>query len=57
MCVWKGLVVRKEAPELESKKSALVLNNAAMKKQLQEIEDQILKLLAAAKGDILDDVK
>ena len=50
-----GLVVAKEAPELETKKNELVISSAAMKKQLEEIEDKILKLLKEAKGDILED--
>merc|ERR1719410_2157629 len=39
-----GLVVAKEAPELEAKKN-----------ELEEIEDKILKLLKNAQGDILED--
>jgi len=50
-----GLVVAKEAPELETKKNELVISSASMKKQLEEIEDKILKLLKEAKGDILED--
>ncbi|ETO33001.1 dynein heavy chain [Reticulomyxa filosa] len=50
-----GLVVAKEAPQLEIKKNELVVSSAAMKKQLQEIETKILQLLKEAKGDILDD--
>jgi len=50
-----GLVVAKEAPELQQKKNELVISSAAMKKQLQEIEDQILALLKESKGDILED--
>eukprot|EP00392_Amoebophrya_sp_AT5.2_P006222 g6232.t1 len=50
-----GIVVAKEAPELEEKKSALVKDSAEMKKQLKEIEDEILRLLAASGGNILED--
>jgi len=50
-----GVVVAKEAPDVEQKKNALVISNARMKKQLQEIEDNILKLLSESSGDILDD--
>ena len=50
-----GLVVAMESPELETKKNNLVLNNPTMKKQLQDIEDQIFKLLSSSTGDILDD--
>merc|ERR1712176_1755578 len=42
-----------EQPEMEEKKQELVKNNAAMNKQLKDIEDTILKLLAAD-GDILE---
>ncbi|KAG8459526.1 hypothetical protein KFE25_012861 [Diacronema lutheri] len=50
-----GIVVAKERPDLEESKNALVLSNAAMQKQLKEIEDQILRLLSEASGNILDD--
>ena len=50
-----GTVVSKESPELEQKKNALVVQNARMKKQLQDTEDTILRLLTSATGDILDD--
>jgi len=50
-----GTVVAKESPELEQKKNALVLQNARMKKELQDKEDQILRMLGEAKGDILED--
>jgi dynein heavy chain len=48
-----GIVVLKEQPEMEEKKTELVKNNAAMNKQLKEIEDDILRLLSAD-GDILE---
>eukprot|EP00927_Polykrikos_kofoidii_P001659 TRINITY_DN10635_c0_g2_i1.p1 TRINITY_DN10635_c0_g2~~TRINITY_DN10635_c0_g2_i1.p1 ORF type:complete len:1545 (-),score=361.06 TRINITY_DN10635_c0_g2_i1:69-4703(-) len=48
-----GIVVQKEQPEMEEKKQELVKNNADMNKQLKDIEDTILKLLAAD-GDILE---
>jgi dynein heavy chain len=48
-----GIVVQKEQPEMEEKKQELVKNNAAMMKTLKEIEDTILRLLAAD-GDILE---
>ena len=38
-----GIVVRKEKPELEEQKDQLVLNIAAGKKKLQELEDEILR--------------
>ena len=45
----------KERPDLEMEKAELIVQNAAMKKQLKEIEDQILELLSSAEGNILDD--
>lgn len=38
-----GIVVRKERPELEEQKDTLVLNIAAGKRRLQELEDEILR--------------
>lgn len=38
-----GSVVRKERPELEEQKQSLVLNIAAGKRKLQELEDEILR--------------
>jgi dynein heavy chain len=49
-----GTVVAKESPELEQKKNALVVQNARMKKQLQETEDTILRLLSSS-TDVLAD--
>lgn len=50
-----GIVVSKERPDLQEMKNQLVVSNAAMKKQLKEIEEKILKLLAESEGNILDD--
>jgi len=50
-----GLVVREERPDLEKAKNNLVISLAADKKQLQELEDKILRLLSASEGNILDD--
>ena len=44
-----------EMPEMEERKNALTLNNARMKKELQEIENKILYMLSNSKGNILDD--
>ncbi|RKP17872.1 hypothetical protein ROZALSC1DRAFT_23782, partial [Rozella allomycis CSF55] len=52
-----GIVVRREKPELEEQKDSLVINVAAAKKKLLELEDEILNLLANAHGSILDDEK
>jgi len=50
-----GIVVKEEAPDLEKKREELVLEDAENKRQLKEIEDKILALLAASEGNILDD--
>jgi dynein heavy chain len=50
-----GIVVAKERPDLEEEKSRLVIEAADNKRQLKEIEDQILKVLSESQGNILDD--
>ena len=50
-----GVFVVTEMPEMEERKNALTLNNARMKKELQEIENKILYLLSHSQGNILDD--
>jgi dynein heavy chain len=50
-----GVVVVEEMPEMEEKKNALMIANARMKKELQDIEDLILFKLSNATGNILDD--
>merc|ERR1719473_1582506 len=50
-----GIVAAKEKPELEEKKNQLVLESAANKKQLKEIEDKILQVLSSSEGNILED--
>ncbi|KAL0970220.1 hypothetical protein UPYG_G00238880 [Umbra pygmaea] len=52
-----GIVVRKERPELEEKKDSLVINIASGKRKLQELDDEILRLLNEATGSLLDDVQ
>uniref|UniRef100_A0A670KJQ6 Dynein axonemal heavy chain 2 n=1 Tax=Podarcis muralis TaxID=64176 RepID=A0A670KJQ6_PODMU len=52
-----GIVVRRERPELEEQKDNLVLNIAAGKRKLKELEDEILRLLNEATGSLLDDVQ
>ncbi|XP_078020536.1 dynein axonemal heavy chain 2 [Epinephelus lanceolatus] len=52
-----GIVVRKERPELEEQKDSLVISIASGKKSLQELEDEILRLLNEATGSLLDDVQ
>nr|XP_055113102.1 dynein axonemal heavy chain 2 isoform X1 [Symphalangus syndactylus] len=52
-----GIVVRKERPELEEQKDSLVINIAAGKRKLKELENEILRLLNEATGSLLDDVQ
>merc|ERR1712232_1277577 len=52
-----GLIMANELPELERKKNELVVQNADMAKQLQDIEDKILYMLSNSKGNILDDAE
>lgn len=52
-----GIVTRKEKPELETVKNQLILQSAANKRNLKEIEDRILEVLSASEGDILEDEK
>lgn len=47
----------KEEPSLEAHKHALVLKLAEGRKRLQDIEDQILRLLTDARGCLLDDLE
>ena len=48
-------VVRRERLDLEQQKDKLVLDIAAGKNKLDELEDRILYLLANVKGSLLDD--
>ncbi|XP_033175116.1 dynein heavy chain 7, axonemal [Bombus impatiens] len=50
-----GIVVAKERPDLESEKNQLIVQGAANKKKLKEIEDEILEVLSTAEGNILED--
>jgi dynein heavy chain len=50
-----GVVVTEELPELAAQKANLVVQNAAMNKQLYDIESEILFLLSNSTGNILDD--
>ena len=50
-----GVVVTEELPELAAQKANLVVSNAAMNKQLYDIESEILYLLSNSTGNILDD--
>lgn len=51
-----GIVVAEERPDLEDAKNALIVSNAKMKKELQEIEDKILFRLSNSEGNPVDDV-
>lgn len=50
-----GIVVQKEEPTLEKQKSELTIRVAAGKRQLVDLEDEILRLLSESKGSLLDD--
>lgn len=52
-----GLVMANELPDLEQRKNELVVQNAAMAKELQDIESRILYMLSNSKGNILDDAE
>lgn len=43
-----GIVVRKERPELEEQKDTLVRSIANGKKKIQQLEDEILRLVSLA---------
>ena len=49
-----GITVAKERPDLEQEKNDLIVQSAKNKKQLKEIEDQILEILSSA-SNILED--
>ncbi|KAJ7406929.1 dynein heavy chain 12, axonemal isoform X7 [Willisornis vidua] len=50
-----GIVVAEERPDLEEERNALIIQSAANKKSLQEIEKKILETLHSSEGDILED--
>jgi len=52
-----GIVVAKERPDLEEEKNKLIITGAENKKKLKEIEDEILRVLSASQGNILEDVE
>merc|ERR1711871_307221 len=52
-----GVLIKTEMPELQERKDTLVVANARMKKEMEEIEKKILFLLSNSKGNILDDVE
>eukprot|EP00611_Tribonema_gayanum_P031950 TRINITY_DN936_c3_g3_i1.p1 TRINITY_DN936_c3_g3~~TRINITY_DN936_c3_g3_i1.p1 ORF type:complete len:1333 (+),score=418.63 TRINITY_DN936_c3_g3_i1:367-3999(+) len=50
-----GITVEKERPDLEEQKGRLILEGAANKRMLKEIEDKILRILSTSEGNILED--
>jgi dynein heavy chain len=50
-----GDVVKKERPDIEAKRNRLVVSMADDRKQLEDIEKRILKMLSESQGNILDD--
>ena len=50
-----GIVVQKEEPDLETQKSALTIKVANGKRQLVDLENEILRLLSETQGSLLDD--
>jgi dynein heavy chain len=52
-----GVVTHEEMPELEEKKTELTHQNASMNKNLDHLETETLRLLAASGDDILDNVE
>jgi dynein heavy chain, axonemal len=50
-----GIVVKRLEAQLEAKREELVLEDAENQRKLKEIEDKILKMLADAGDDILED--
>jgi dynein heavy chain len=50
-----GIVVAKERPDLEEEKNKLVVQNAWNSRRLKETEDEILRVMATAAGNFLED--
>nr|XP_012154186.1 PREDICTED: dynein heavy chain 12, axonemal isoform X1 [Megachile rotundata] len=50
-----GIVVAKERPDLQEKREYLIIQSAANRKALQQVEDNILKTLSASGASILED--
>ena len=50
-----GILVRRERPELEEEREKLIVDSAANKRQLFEIEEQILKVLSGKKNILTDE--
>ncbi|XP_068085242.1 dynein axonemal heavy chain 2 [Anabrus simplex] len=52
-----GIVVRYEKPYLEEQKDSLVLEIAAGRRKLIDLEDELLRLMYETKGSLLDDLQ
>lgn len=52
-----GQVVAEERPDLEEAKNQLIVNNAKMRQELKDIEDQILYRLSSSEGNPVDDME
>lgn len=52
-----SLVVRKERPDLAQKRSMLIQEQNEFKIKIKELEDTVLEKLAAAEGDLTEDVE
>ncbi|XP_013163033.1 PREDICTED: dynein heavy chain 12, axonemal [Papilio xuthus] len=50
-----GIVVAKERPDLQEKREQLIVQGAANRTALKQVEDDILRTLQETKGDILED--
>ncbi|XP_071452908.1 dynein axonemal heavy chain 1-like [Hetaerina americana] len=50
------LTVLEERPDLEEARSALIMSNAQMRRELKELEDRILHLLSTSQGSPIDDL-
>ncbi|XP_046394196.1 dynein axonemal heavy chain 1-like [Ischnura elegans] len=50
------LTVMEERPDLEEARSALIMSNAQMQRELKELEDKILQLLSTSEGSPIDDL-
>ncbi len=53
---WKiGILVKKERPDLEKDKEQLIIDGAANKAELFDIENKILELLSSDKNILTDE--
>ncbi|XP_050296141.1 dynein axonemal heavy chain 2 isoform X2 [Anthonomus grandis grandis] len=52
-----GIVVRKEKPQLEEQKDSLVMTIATGKRTLQDLENELLRLLNETRGSLLEDAE